>query len=280
MRSEEGEGGLYIVPPLGGVGLQRRIASFGYHPCWSPDNKQVLFNTSRYGQNRAYIVNLDGSQPREILAQFMAQHEGSFAAFAWYPDGRSVSVLFHDDPGIWIAPLGGGAVVKLANSPEVTALLSDMALGGMRESWQEPSVSSSWARSGRAVYFSRAFRGTVNVWRFRVDPKAMRAAALERLTMGQGSDGEPEVSSDGRMLSAALCTLTNEVDWIAVEQFVSAGVVEKNGHQISDFGAATFRQRQASKPRLNLYCSDLSQFVVPPVRKNPAVQIRLVSLLG
>src|SRR6267378_1582997 len=79
--------------------------------------------------------------------------------------------------------------------------------------------------------------------------------------------------------SAALCSLTNEVDWIAVEQFVPAGVVEKNGHQISDFGATTFRQRQASKPRLNLYCSDLSQFVVPPVRKNPAVQIRLVSLL-
>jgi hypothetical protein len=41
--------------------------------------------------------------------------------------------------------------------------------------------------------------------------------------------------------SAALCTLTNEVDRIAVEQFISAGMIEKNGHQISDFGTTTFR---------------------------------------
>ncbi len=196
-RSEEDDGGLFVVPALGGVGLERRIASFRYHPRWSPDSKQILFNTARDGQNRAYIVNLDGSQPREILAEFMAQHEGSFATFAWYPDGKSVSVLFHDDPGVWIAPLAGGAVVKLANSPEVTAQLSDVALGGTRESWQEPSVSSSWAHSGRAIYLSRAFRGAVNVWRMSVDPETMRTTALERLTTGQGPDGEPAAEKAG-----------------------------------------------------------------------------------
>src|SRR5260370_150095 len=61
---------------------------------------------------------------------------------------------------------------------------------------------------------------------------------------------------------------------------VPAGVVEENGHQISDFGTTALRQRQTSKPRLDLYCSDLGQFVLPPVRKNPAGQVRLVSLLG
>ncbi len=182
-RSENGDGGLFVVPALGGEGLERRIASFGYYPRWSPDSSQILFNTSRYGQNRAYIVDLDGSQPREILAEFMAKHE-AFAMFAWYPDGKSVSVWFHDQPGVWIAPLAGGAVVKLANSPEVTAQLSDVALGGTRESWQEPSVSSSWAHSGRAIYFSRAFRGAVNLWRMSVDPQTVRTTALDRLTTG------------------------------------------------------------------------------------------------
>jgi hypothetical protein len=79
--------------------------------------------------------------------------------------------------------------------------------------------------------------------------------------------------------SASLCTLTDEVDWIAVKQLVSAGMIEKHGHQISNLGATALRQRQASKPTFNLYCSDLSQFIVPPARTNPSVQICLVRFL-
>jgi Tol biopolymer transport system component/DNA-binding winged helix-turn-helix (wHTH) protein len=40
-RSEDGEGGLYVAPPLGGAGLERKIASFGYYPRWSPDGTQI-----------------------------------------------------------------------------------------------------------------------------------------------------------------------------------------------------------------------------------------------
>ena len=57
----------------------------------------------------------------------------------------------------------------------------------------------------------------------------------------------------------ALCTLTNEIDRIAVEQLVSTGMIEKNGHQISDFGATALRQWQRAKPGLDPYGSDLSQ---------------------
>ena len=42
-RSEEGDGGIYITPALGGAGLQRKIASFGYYPRWSPDSSRILF---------------------------------------------------------------------------------------------------------------------------------------------------------------------------------------------------------------------------------------------
>jgi hypothetical protein len=37
--------------------------------------------------------------------------------------------------------------------------------------------------------------------------------------------------------SAALGTLTDEMDWIAVKQLVSASVIKENGHQVSNFGA-------------------------------------------
>ena len=42
-RSEEGDGGIFVIPALGGAGLERKIATFGYHPRWSPDSSQVLF---------------------------------------------------------------------------------------------------------------------------------------------------------------------------------------------------------------------------------------------
>jgi hypothetical protein len=64
--------------------------------------------------------------------------------------------------------------------------------------------------------------------------------------------------ASGRLALSDALHSDGRVDRIAVEQLVSAGMVEKNEHQISDFGTTAFRQRQASKPRLDLYCSDLS----------------------
>jgi hypothetical protein len=45
--------------------------------------------------------------------------------------------------------------------------------------------------------------------------------------------------NDGR--STAFRALTNEIDWIAVKQLVSAGVIEENRHQIPDLRATAFR---------------------------------------
>ena len=42
-RSENDDGGLFIVPALGGAGMERKIASFGFYPRWSPDSSQILF---------------------------------------------------------------------------------------------------------------------------------------------------------------------------------------------------------------------------------------------
>ena len=63
-RSEEGEGGIYITPALGGAGLQRKIASFGYYPRWSPDSSRILFLPAFGFLGRtAYVVALDGEPP-------------------------------------------------------------------------------------------------------------------------------------------------------------------------------------------------------------------------
>lgn len=72
---------------------------------------------------------------------------------------------------------------------------------------------------------------------------------------------------------------TKEAKAHETNALIPAGI-EEYGHQISDLGTAALRQRQTPQPRLDLYRSDFSQFVLSPVRKSPAIQVRLVSLLG
>src|SRR5208337_3579733 len=85
-RSEADDGGLYIIPALGGAGLQRKITSFGYSPHWSPDGSQILFQSSATAGYNAYVVALDGSPPREVLTRTRASHDLFFSA--WHPDGK------------------------------------------------------------------------------------------------------------------------------------------------------------------------------------------------
>ena len=88
-RSEAGDGGLFIVPALGGAGMKRKIASFGFYPHWSPDSSQILFQTTQFGWlNRFYVANLEGVPPREVLTQLASNCHVMAMSAAWHPDGR------------------------------------------------------------------------------------------------------------------------------------------------------------------------------------------------
>jgi dipeptidyl aminopeptidase/acylaminoacyl peptidase len=117
-RSEEGGGGLYIVPALGGVGLERKIASFGYYPRWSPNSLHLLFRThfsNLINTDRFYVVDLDGSEPREVLVDFVSRHilqpeRHAFSA-AWHPGGKRISLWAEGEaaiPSFWTVPVAEG----------------------------------------------------------------------------------------------------------------------------------------------------------------------------
>ena len=102
-RSEDGDGGLFVVPALGGEGLQRKIATFGFYPRWSPDSSQILFQTHFPGStsliNKFYVIRLDGTPPREVLADFIAEHKLSSISAVWHPDGKRISIWVVDSVG-------------------------------------------------------------------------------------------------------------------------------------------------------------------------------------
>ena len=205
-RSENGNGGLFVVPVLGGEGLERKIASFGYYPRWSPDSSRILFRAHFANLNvlsdRFYLVDLDGSTPREVFADFISQRKLEAFSAAWHPDGKRISV-WASGPGpiseFWTVPVAGGVAVKSKFAPEIEKQIAEVSRVPGTKTCIE--LKFSWAPSGKAIYFGRWFLGALNLWKMTIDPDTLRATALERLTTGSGPDAELGVSADGRGLA-------------------------------------------------------------------------------
>ena len=206
-RSEDGEGGLFIIPTLGGVGSERKIAPNGYYPRWSPDGSQILFQTNQVPRvNHFGVVRLDGSEPHEVLTEFVAKHGISPKSAAWHPDGKRISVWIWDAdamnrpvPTFWTVPVAGGQGTKSEIDPQILKQLGGVSVRSNDES--DKDFKFSWTPSGRAILFEHTFRGVRNLWKMTVDPETLRALAIERLTTGSGLDTEFALSADGRKIA-------------------------------------------------------------------------------
>jgi Tol biopolymer transport system component/DNA-binding winged helix-turn-helix (wHTH) protein len=241
-RSENGEGGLYIVPAFGGVSLERKIAAFGYYPRWSPDSSQILFQTNFTGldtSDRFYVVGVDGSAPREVIADFISheppQHEHPARSAAWHPDGKRISLWAYGSgpsPELWTISLATGVAVKSEIAPVVVKQLSEASAGP--RSLEMDNLKFWWAPSGNAIYFERTFRGATNIWRMSMDPLTLRGVSVERITTGPGVDTELRLSSNGQKLA-----FTGEVRKIRSWMFpfdASTGRVSGSGQAVTSTG--------------------------------------------
>lgn len=82
---------LWTVPTAGGPArcLTDAFADLGY-PAWSPDGRQLVFQSYRTGNFHIWTINADGTGLRQLTTGFADHREPSFA-----PDGRSI--IFSSD---------------------------------------------------------------------------------------------------------------------------------------------------------------------------------------
>lgn len=92
-----------------------RSSGVDRYPFWSPDGQQLTFNTRRDGNDEVYIMNRDGSAPRNVSKS----PRSSEGLADWSPDGRQL-VFYSDRSGnkeIYILDLASRTWTNISNHP-------------------------------------------------------------------------------------------------------------------------------------------------------------------
>jgi eukaryotic-like serine/threonine-protein kinase len=113
-------------------------------PSFSPDGRQIAFQSSRTGFSEIWAVDRDGSHPRQLT-----ELKGTVAGFPrWSPDGKRI--VFHSrqqsNARLFLLDVPSGRSMQLAYKP-----INDF--------------QPSWSHDGKWIYFSSGRSGDGQVWK-------------------------------------------------------------------------------------------------------------------
>jgi eukaryotic-like serine/threonine-protein kinase len=151
-------GGIFV---MGATGENtRRLSEIGSDPAWSPDGKEVVFNTeaswlpwSRNTTSELWIADVASGKTRKLF-------DGDAVQSSVSPHGLRIAYWGLNEGGsqrdIWTIPYRG-----LAKGEKAVPVTQDAALD-----W-----NPVWSADGRFLYFLSNRNGSMNLWRIPVDER-------------------------------------------------------------------------------------------------------------
>jgi Tol biopolymer transport system component/imidazolonepropionase-like amidohydrolase len=111
--------GIWVLPAAGG--RARRLTDDlqdATLPVWSPDGKQIAFQSYRDGNFHLYLIDADGGTPRKLTSGQFDCREPAFS-----PDGKRLAFSSDRDGsyGIWLLDLASGAITVAASTVDEEA---------------------------------------------------------------------------------------------------------------------------------------------------------------
>ncbi len=127
-------------------------------PQYSPDGRQVAFESARSGVQTIWVSDADGSNPRKLVDE----KEIPAGSPRWSPDGRRIAFDWSltGSIRIYVVNAGGGAPIRLTDGPTDDEV-------------------PSWSHDGKWVYFASKRSGRFEIWKTAVsgDHKAVQVTS-------------------------------------------------------------------------------------------------------
>ncbi|MBL7825011.1 MAG: PD40 domain-containing protein [Saprospiraceae bacterium] len=189
-------GDIYTMPITGGNATCIRSGlAWEIQPRFSPDGKKVLFTSDAGGGDNIWMMNPDGSEPKQITKEsFRLLNNATWVNADYFVARKHFTSTRSLGAGeLWMYHVTGGDGVQL------TKRKND------QQDLNEPSVSSD----GRYVYYSEDMYGggffqynkNPNVQIFAVRRYDRQTGKVEDVTGGSGGACRPQISRDGKWLA-------------------------------------------------------------------------------
>lgn len=232
---------VYRMPIGGGEAeslTQNSGVAVNYHPSYSPDGKYIAFISDRGGQDNLWIMDADGSNPRQVSNDLNAR----FLTPTWSADSTYIYTRKRGlpkrgstpDSGVWMFHKDGGKGIELIGREETGA------------AW--PAAS----KDGNYLYFhKRTSSGTTwGQWNFlageiQISRLDLQTGAITSVSNGtnqqqsrfsSGGAGAPEVSPDGKL--------------VAFVRRIPDGTISYKGHKFGPRSALWIRNLETGTERL------------------------------
>jgi len=189
------QGDLFIVPASGGEARHLTVHNaYDFMPVWSPDSKQIVFASDRFGNFDLFSVSAEGGVPKRLTFYSGTELPNSFT-----PDGKEVLFIasIQDVPENVQFP--SGLLTELYAVP--------VNGGGIRQVLSTPAEKAVFNKAGdKIIYQDR--KGYENVWRKHHTSAVTRdiwsydlnTKSHTKLTGFNGEDRNPVFSNDGKTI--------------------------------------------------------------------------------
>ncbi len=124
-------GDIFTIPSAGGEATQITSGmAWDMQPRYSPDGKEIAFTSDRSGGDNIWIMNADGSEPRQLTDESFRLLNNP----AWTPDGEYIAARKHftekrslGSGEVWLYHTGGGSGLQMTEKPNHQKDVNDPA---------------------------------------------------------------------------------------------------------------------------------------------------------
>lgn len=190
-------GDIYTLPITGGEAkLILGGPAYEVQPRFSPDGTRIAFTSDRDGLDNLWVVDVDGSNPRQITKE----RERQVNSPIWTPDGQYLIGRKHyrntrslGSGEMWLYHVGGGSGLQLTK----------------RRNWEQNAGEPEISPDGRYLYYSEDI-SPGGGFQYNRNPHAgiyairrldRRTGETETFIAGPGGAVRPRLSPDGKTLA-------------------------------------------------------------------------------